>query len=158
MPLKRRQEPLRSTDGAEALHRSFTLPGRLMGVLGPVGRLGSMVLGATAPVQQRLAEHGIRPAEHYLDSGYSSADLIAAAREQGTRMVTPALLDHSGPDSLVNESVHHVRGRSRALDRSESEAVVRSRGARGYCVRGCYFCPVVARQVRSLAWSLPVFR
>ncbi|WP_331749462.1 IS1182 family transposase (plasmid) [Streptomyces sp. NBC_00984] len=50
---------------------------------------------ATAPVQQRLAEHGIRPAEHYLDSGYPSADLIAAALKQGTRMVTPVLLDHS---------------------------------------------------------------
>ncbi|MFE7243467.1 hypothetical protein [Streptomyces sp. NPDC057580] len=50
---------------------------------------------ATAPVQQRLAEHGIKPAEHYLDSGYPSADLIAAALEQGTRMVTPVLLDHS---------------------------------------------------------------
>jgi transposase len=50
---------------------------------------------ATAPVQKRLAGHGIRPAEHYLDSGYPSADLIAAALAQGTRMVTPVLLDHS---------------------------------------------------------------
>ncbi|MFF9511284.1 IS1182 family transposase [Streptomyces sp. NPDC014724] len=50
---------------------------------------------ATEPVQQRLAEHGVRPAEHYLDSGYPSADLITTALKQGTRMVTPVLLDHS---------------------------------------------------------------
>ncbi|MEV0495939.1 IS1182 family transposase [Streptomyces atratus] len=50
---------------------------------------------ATASVQRRLAEHGVKPGEHYLDSGYPSADLITAALERGTRMVTPALLDHS---------------------------------------------------------------
>jgi hypothetical protein len=65
---------------------------------------------ATAPVQQRLAERGLaerglaerglaerglKPAEHYLDSGYPSADLITAAAGQGIRMVTPVLLNHS---------------------------------------------------------------
>jgi hypothetical protein len=52
-------------------------------------------VNATASIQQRLDENGLRPAEHYLDSGYPSADLIHAAAEQGTTMVTPALLDHS---------------------------------------------------------------
>ncbi|MFC5857174.1 transposase, partial [Streptomyces chlorus] len=46
---------------------------------------------ATAPVQRRLAERGLKPAEHYLDSGYPSADLITAAAGQGVRMVTPVL-------------------------------------------------------------------
>ncbi|MCY0962524.1 transposase [Streptomyces sp. H27-H5] len=50
---------------------------------------------ATAPIQRSLAEHGVKPAEHYLDSGYPSADLITKALKQGTRMVTPVLLDHS---------------------------------------------------------------
>ncbi|MER6076322.1 IS1182 family transposase, partial [Streptomyces sp. NPDC001817] len=35
------------------------------------------------------------PGEHYLDFGYPSAGLITAALKQGTRMVTPVLLDHS---------------------------------------------------------------
>ncbi|MFD0629760.1 transposase [Streptomyces sanglieri] len=50
---------------------------------------------ATAPIQQSLAEHGVKPAEHYLDSGYPSADLITKATQDGIRMVTPVLLDHS---------------------------------------------------------------
>jgi hypothetical protein len=50
---------------------------------------------ATAPIQQNLTEHEVKPAEHYLDSGYSSADLITTAHHQGIRMVTPVLLDHS---------------------------------------------------------------
>ncbi|MEU9845959.1 transposase [Streptomyces sp. NPDC047985] len=49
---------------------------------------------ATAPVQRRLAERGLKPAEHYLDSGYPSADIVTAAG-QGVRMVTPVLLNHS---------------------------------------------------------------
>lgn len=50
---------------------------------------------ATAPIQRKLAEHGVKPGEHYLDSGYPSADLITKALKQGIRMVTPVLLDHS---------------------------------------------------------------
>ncbi|WP_327417509.1 transposase [Streptomyces sp. NBC_01233] len=50
---------------------------------------------ATAPIQDKLAEHGVKPAEHYLDSGYPSADLITKAMQDGIRMVTPVLLDHS---------------------------------------------------------------
>ena len=50
---------------------------------------------ATAPIQGKLAGHGVKPAEHYLDSGYPSADLITDALKQGIRMVTPVLLDHS---------------------------------------------------------------
>ncbi|MCX4869537.1 IS1182 family transposase [Streptomyces sp. NBC_00825] len=50
---------------------------------------------ATAPIQSKLAEHGVKPAEHYLDSGYPSADLITKAMKDGIRMVTPVLLDHS---------------------------------------------------------------
>ncbi|MFF3160154.1 transposase [Streptomyces sp. NPDC057910] len=50
---------------------------------------------ATAPIQQRLTDHQVKPGEHYLGSGYPSADLIHEAAGQGITMVTPALLDHS---------------------------------------------------------------
>jgi len=50
---------------------------------------------ATAPIQYKLAEHGVKPSEHYLDSGYPSADLITKAMKQGVHMVTPVLLDRS---------------------------------------------------------------
>jgi transposase len=52
-------------------------------------------VNATAPIQQSLTDHSLGPAEHYLDSGYPSADLITAATKQGITMVTPVLLDHS---------------------------------------------------------------
>ncbi|MCY0924111.1 MULTISPECIES: transposase [unclassified Streptomyces] len=50
---------------------------------------------ATEPIQKNLAEHEVKPAEHYLDSGYPSADLITAAAGQGIAMITPLLADHS---------------------------------------------------------------
>ncbi|MEJ8632094.1 transposase [Streptomyces sp. MS2.AVA.5] len=50
---------------------------------------------ATTPIQHKLAGRGVKPAEHYLDSGYPSAELITDALKQGIRMVTPVLLDHS---------------------------------------------------------------
>ncbi|MGW6413369.1 transposase [Streptomyces vinaceus] len=50
---------------------------------------------ATAPIQRRLTGHGVKPAEHYPDSGHPSADLITDALKQGIRMLTPALLDRS---------------------------------------------------------------
>jgi len=50
---------------------------------------------ATAQIQQRLAERQVKPGEHYLDSGYPSADLVVAAAHQGITMVTPLLADHS---------------------------------------------------------------
>jgi hypothetical protein len=56
---------------------------------------------ATLPVQRTLAERGLTPAEHYLDAGYSSADLLHDAATRGITMVTPALLDHS-PQARAN--------------------------------------------------------
>ncbi|WP_338897334.1 transposase [Streptomyces sp. TG1A-60] len=50
---------------------------------------------ATAGIQQRLDERGLRPGEHYLDSGYPSVDLLAAAGRDGTAMVTPLPADNS---------------------------------------------------------------
>ncbi|MGW6413397.1 IS1182 family transposase [Streptomyces vinaceus] len=50
---------------------------------------------ATAPIQAKLAGHGVKPAGHYLDSGYPSAELITRAMKQDIRMVTPVLLDRS---------------------------------------------------------------
>jgi transposase len=50
----------------------------------------------TTNIHQQLHDHRLLPAEHYLDSGYPSADTIAvAARTFGVTMVTPALLDQS---------------------------------------------------------------
>ncbi|MFB6784752.1 transposase [Streptomyces sp. NPDC002596] len=52
-------------------------------------------VNATAVVQRRLTERGLAPAEHYLDSGYPSADNVAAAAKDGIAMITPLLADHS---------------------------------------------------------------
>ena len=48
---------------------------------------------ATTGIHQQLHDHRLLPAEHYLDSGYPSADTIATAVAFGVTMVTPALLD-----------------------------------------------------------------
>lgn len=51
---------------------------------------------ATTGIHQQLHDHRLLPGEHYLDSGYPSADTIAvAARTFGVTMVTPTLLDQS---------------------------------------------------------------
>jgi transposase len=51
---------------------------------------------ATTGIHQQLHDRRLLPAEHYLDSGYPSADTIAtAATRYGVTMVTPALLDSS---------------------------------------------------------------
>jgi transposase len=50
----------------------------------------------TTPIHQALAERALLPSEHYLDSGYPSADaIVAARREFGITLITPVLLDHS---------------------------------------------------------------
>jgi transposase len=50
----------------------------------------------TTPIHRRLAARGLLPAEHYLDSGYPSAELIAEARKTyGISLVTPVLADVS---------------------------------------------------------------
>ncbi len=50
---------------------------------------------ATAAIQHRLAERQVKPGEHYLDSGYPSADLVTDAARDGITMITPLLGDHS---------------------------------------------------------------
>jgi hypothetical protein len=52
-------------------------------------------VNTTAGIQARLTAHAIAPGEHYLDSGYPSADLVTAAAGQGIAMITPLLGDHS---------------------------------------------------------------
>lgn len=50
----------------------------------------------TDPVHQALARRGLLPAEHYLDSGYPSADLLVSSRhDYGITLVTPMLTDVS---------------------------------------------------------------
>ncbi|MGA5135415.1 IS1182 family transposase [Streptomyces olivoreticuli] len=87
----------------ETCDNDDTLPGAGAGIPGrprlvtDVTTTASTVpdVRATAPIQQQLDDHGLRPAEHYLDSGYPSAELLEDARARGTVMVTPVLLDHS---------------------------------------------------------------
>jgi transposase len=50
---------------------------------------------ATTGIHHQLHDHRLLPAEHYLDSGYPSAETIATAATFGVTMVTPALLDQS---------------------------------------------------------------
>ncbi len=50
----------------------------------------------TDPIHQQLAARGLLPAEHYLDSGYPSAELITGAwKTFGITLVTPVLADVS---------------------------------------------------------------
>lgn len=47
-------------------------------------------------VHQQMQRRGLLPGEHYLDSGYPSADLIVKSRHAyGIALITPVLLDHS---------------------------------------------------------------
>ena len=50
----------------------------------------------TDTIHQHLAETGLLPDEHLVDSGYPSADIIVrAARVHGLTLISPMLLDHS---------------------------------------------------------------
>jgi transposase len=50
----------------------------------------------TEPIHHDLAEHDLVPAEHYVDSGYPSADLLVSSlTDYGIRLVTPMLADTS---------------------------------------------------------------
>ncbi len=50
----------------------------------------------TEPIHRRLAARGLLPAEHYLDSGYPSAELITgSAKTFGISLITPVLADVS---------------------------------------------------------------
>ncbi|PYC77879.1 DUF397 domain-containing protein [Streptomyces tateyamensis] len=50
---------------------------------------------ALEPIHQRQHRRGLLPGEHYLDSGYASADAIVTARTRGVALITPVLLDQS---------------------------------------------------------------
>jgi transposase len=50
----------------------------------------------TAPIHAMLAERGLTPGEHYVDSGYPSAALLLSSKDQyGIELVTPLLADTS---------------------------------------------------------------
>jgi transposase len=50
----------------------------------------------TEPIHRMLDRRGLLPGEHYLDSGYPSAELIGrSAADFGIALITPALADHS---------------------------------------------------------------
>ncbi|GAA2764843.1 hypothetical protein GCM10010103_38840 [Streptomyces paradoxus] len=47
-------------------------------------------------IHQQMQRRGLLPGEHYLDSGYPSADLIVKSRQSyGIALITPVLLDQS---------------------------------------------------------------
>ena len=49
----------------------------------------------TAPIHHTLAAADLTPAEHAVDAGYTSADLLLAARAQGITLLGPLLADTS---------------------------------------------------------------
>jgi hypothetical protein len=50
----------------------------------------------TEPIHRHLAARGLLPEQHYVDSGYPSAELIGrSATDFGIALITPVLLDHS---------------------------------------------------------------
>jgi len=50
----------------------------------------------TDPIHHDMAERGVLPGEHYLDSGYPSADLLVSSlTDYGVRLITPLLADTS---------------------------------------------------------------
>jgi len=50
----------------------------------------------TKPIHHALDRRGLLPAEHYVDSGYPSAELVAdAACDDGIALISPMLLDTS---------------------------------------------------------------
>ena len=50
----------------------------------------------TEPIHDDLARRGLLPAEHYLDSGYPSADLLVSSQTRfGIALITPILADTS---------------------------------------------------------------
>jgi len=57
----------------------------------------------TEPIHHDLARRGLLPAEHYLDSGYPSADLLVSSlTDFGVRLITPMLADTS-PQARAGE-------------------------------------------------------
>ncbi len=74
----------------------------------PAGELPNLITGVattdatvadqamTEPIHRQLAGRGLLPGEHYVDSGYPSAELIVGARATfGIALITPVLQDTS---------------------------------------------------------------
>ncbi len=63
----------------------------------------------TEPIHHAMARRGVLPGEHYVDSGYPSADLLVASlTEFGVRLVTPMLADTS-PQARAAEGFDRTR-------------------------------------------------
>lgn len=62
----------------------------------------------TEPVHQMLAARDLLPAEHFLDSGYASAELIVGMKKNfGVTLVTPVLLN-SSPQARAGARFDHT--------------------------------------------------
>jgi hypothetical protein len=85
-------------DGDAAQHAARPQRGEVPNLITNVATTTATVpdVAMTAPIHQQLAGKNLTPAEHLVDSGYPSADIIvAAARLHGITLVSPMLLDHS---------------------------------------------------------------
>lgn len=49
----------------------------------------------TEPIHNQLQDRGLMPGEHVVDAGYTSADLLLAARARGINLLGPLLADQS---------------------------------------------------------------
>src|SRR5262249_57966897 len=60
-------------------------------------------VGLTEPIHHDVPRRGLLPDEHYLDSGYPSADLLVSSlTDFGVRLITPMLADTS-PQARAGE-------------------------------------------------------
>ncbi|MFC4117392.1 hypothetical protein [Nonomuraea zeae] len=70
----------------------------------------------TEKIHQMLAARGLLPGEHYLDSGYPSAELLLSARQRfGIALITPgpagSIIANPRRSRIRSCGVHHRRGR-----------------------------------------------
>lgn len=82
--------PLRDAPGGPEL---ADLPNVITNVATTPASLPDVMM--TEPIHDMLKARGLTPAEHAMDTGYISADLLIAARVRGIRLVGPLLADTS---------------------------------------------------------------
>jgi transposase len=87
-------ETCRPADDHDGEDEGHTRPNLITSVLTTDATVPDVTM--TDPVHQALKQRGLLPAEHYLDSGYPSADLLVSSRrDYGVTLVTPMLTDVS---------------------------------------------------------------
>jgi transposase len=84
---------LTETCDAPAADGSRSAPRLLTGVVTTPAPVPDVAM--TEPIQDSLAGHGLTPAEHVVDAGYTSIDLVLAARARGISLRGPLPADTS---------------------------------------------------------------